>query len=727
MYLFSGCHREPKEITASRLRLDSFKHAPFNYPDPKAVFTSVILPAVLVCLFVIVSQAGGASMPITPDGTTYPRLKLPNPVHGDPLPEGGLRVGPKAKVYFFQQFDPTELNWADNLLRVSIGFEDPWAPGSEYALFPRGFDAYKNKAVVFLSRTLIKFDTSFDDAISPQLRSVNLPDYTITRIGEFLVLSDGTRRRWYFEGSESTERWRLVRIELVQRPGRFVELDYQDGQVAAVRFPNGKAAFFERGTNGYPNLIKTPFGTTIKISRNGAGHVTAIDQYMGDVAASSVPSLSVRIDLDEKNRIIRLVDRLGREWAVEYQSQKSGAGEQTDVATIICRADGSRSAHRYTLANGERDRTIEIVRDKVGGRTNQAAVELNRRSVKVGARYMPVSEFRIDKSATVSFEVDRQGNPANTIDPLGRVTLKAHNELGKPTETTGPAGSKVLSEYTPEGLLSRRIDDAGREEIREYDEYARLIRLVTTDGQVAEYRYSDGGDLIESNLAGEKHKFESDDWGRLTQHLRANGPLTTWSYDPFGRVISFEMRFTRGASTTQPADMSKTFEYDARGLLQRVVDQEGKSDRYFYGKGDVPTTLTRADGSRVVYRYDKRLRLEEKADPSRQIEHFQYSSSGYLETHIINNAKGGEITTRKLDPAGRIVSESGRAGRTQYQYDAAGRRTRIVYPDKSDTVFEYDQLDRVVSIRGSHQPAVDYEYDGKGQRITRQSSPEARP
>ena len=129
------------------------------------------------------------------------------------------------------------------------------------------------------------------------------------------------------------------------------------------------------------------------------------------------------------------------------------------------------------------------------------------------------------------------------------------------------------------------------------------------------------------------------------------------------------------------------------------------------------------------YGYDRLgrlIRVERPRNVDVPREDFVYHAGGAVSSHeVVRRAeRRNERDQYEYNPQGQLIAESiAGLGRTQYGYDDRGRRHHVIHPDGTESLYTFDDLNRIVTIRGSHQPPVDLAYDENGQRTVTPGNP----
>jgi RHS repeat-associated protein len=250
--------------------------------------------------------------------------------------------------------------------------------------------------------------------------------------------------------------------------------------------------------------------------------------------------------------------------------------------------------------------------------------------------------------------------------------------------------------------------------------------------------------------------------GRLLQMTDPNGLVTTYAYDPRGRVRTITRTPASGsAATTQhsytpwgdvsqvidPDGVTLNYQYDAAHDLRFIVDAAGNYIHYKYDlKGnrtgedthDLSGVLMRSVG----YTYDLRNRpsqinlagditqtvhdavgnLTSETDPNNHATTHQYDALNRLFKTV--NALTQE-TNYGLDNNDRptvVTAPNGLS--TQYQYDDLGNLLMEISPDRSTTTYSYDAAGNVLTVKDARNITTTYAYDALN-RVTLQQSSDA--
>jgi RHS repeat-associated protein len=226
-----------------------------------------------------------------------------------------------------------------------------------------------------------------------------------------------------------------------------------------------------------------------------------------------------------------------------------------------------------------------------------------------------------------------------------------------------------------------------------------------------------------------------DDAGQLEKVQKAYGVTTA-----NGFPVTLQQDY---ATYTYSLNGKRTSVTDANGNLARMTydghDRQsrwtfpgGDYEEYGYDKNGNRISLRKRDGSTLTFTYDNLNRMTRKAVPYRAglaLTHRRSVSYGYdlldLQTSARFDATADEPAegvTNDYDGLGRMmwsrITMDGVTRQLDYQYDDAGRRTRVEHPDGQAFLYRYDATGRLTDLR--HEVGAvatrlaDFTYDDRG-------------
>ncbi len=330
-------------------------------------------------------------------------------------------------------------------------------------------------------------------------------------------------------------------------------------------------------------------------------------------------------------------------------------------------------------------------------------------------------------AATTEYRYDVLAlNLVEAVDPSGRTTRNAYDDLGRVIAVTDPAGQTVQYAYNNHDQPTLVIDQAGAVTSYVYTPLRQLLRQTNPLGGMTQYEYEPARDLV----AGAKV-------AKVTYPL---GHCETFAYDAVGNLIA---RTDRNGWTTE-------YEYDELNRPTATIDPLRKTTRQAYdGVGNVIESTNRYGGATELS-YDDANQLLNRSDPlGRQI-HYEYDNCGRVTKEKV--ATVADPNWDDTDEFFETINQYDRCGRltviyegftpeedrrtTKRAYDCLGRLTDVTRhwpgtigqePNYSRISYEYDHCDnRVAETISAYVPAggtwrtertVSYSYDERDQVV----------
>ncbi len=301
-------------------------------------------------------------------------------------------------------------------------------------------------------------------------------------------------------------------------------------------------------------------------------------------------------EFDEKGRIISVTDPNDATWRYEYDALDLVIRETDPEGNeILIQRDGGGREVGVVDPQGGR---IRVWRDAYG---EADAIQLQNGATQsyVLGPYGRVTQRVDERGARHSYEYDAHANLTAHVSPLGARREYTYDYWGRRTSSKDPAGHVTRYYHSAGGKLLAVDDPLGRRTQLRYDSMGNLVQQVDPDGSVtlAEYgglnwqysvRYPDGSEvrtlhnregwpLYIVNERGERHEFEYEPTGLVSQEKDFGGRVTRYGYDALGRLTWFD----RGAGAFQierdkvgrivaeqtPEDEVSSYTYNRRGEL----------------------------------------------------------------------------------------------------------------------------------------------------------------
>ena len=190
-----------------------------------------------------------------------------------------------------------------------------------------------------------------------------------------------------------------------------------------------------------------------------------------------------------------------------------------------------------------------------------------------------------------------------------------------------------------------------------YDELNRLKTVVQAEGTpheaVTEYEYDAHDNLtMVKDAEGKVTRYAYDDFGRVTEIISPDTGSTQYTYDEAGNV----------KTKTDAKGVTVSYEYDALNRLTRIDIPEEPDIIYSYDEADVQngagrmTTVTDASGT-TRYDYDER----------------------------------GSVVEQRATIGGVLYI-------TRYEYNRNNALTKITYPQGAQVAYQRNAAGNIVSV-----------------------------
>ncbi len=320
----------------------------------------------------------------------------------------------------------------------------------------------------------------------------------------------------------------------------------------------------------------------------------------------------------------------------------------------------------------------------------------------------------------------------------GRVTSLAQTyEAPTPTSASATLTRTLTYGYSTDGLLLEKITD-GEGRVTQFGYTGRDLTSITSPrGTITSFTYDTGHRvtrIVRDSATGgiaattglNYNAGASTDSTGATAATDANGGITTYTRDAFGRVLK----------VTDPNGNPRNTEFDANNNVTAAVDALGARTTFGYNGNGSPDSVTlpktasttTAATAKATYADPAHQFLPDTAtDPQANTTTLGYDTPGNLET-TSTPANGGTVSTTNTynPPAGQTPvcvgggkpgqlcdSTDGRNNKTVLEYDTGGDLKRVVPPTGAvkPSSFTYDGAGRVKTVLDGNAKTTTYVYD----------------
>lgn len=450
--------------------------------------------------------------------------------------------------------------------------------------------------------------------------------------------------------------------------------------------------------------------------------------------------------LSEVNGLIEVRDPQGGVLTTDINGWQSSWGARVDyqrnparqiTAIVLIDEDGSSEITRVSYGYDNQGRLASMT--DIGGGVSRYeygdTAHPNHVTRTLDALGNPVAQMVFDNQGRMIAHCSSDGDLAT----LGGCTLFEFTTGGGAETIFDPRGFRIDRFYDENGLLSARHDYFDTNQFVEqrwtYDDDGNIVEYRDRDGGITTSEYDENGNKVRLVLPdGSETTWEYGDCGSdWIRQCDALANCTTRTFDQVCRIVS----------QTDPVGGTRRVEYDARGFVQRMIDEEQQARTFTYdARGQLVQSVDNL-GQVLQYQYDPLGQLSQVVDRNGDQREFIFDSAfrlieerrpgeGSVATWTYNElnqiaaaSKDGSTLSYTYDRSNRVTRVEhewpGDPGWwVEYDYDASGNVTRVVDSAGGITEYEYDGIDRLVSIRQSGTDVID-------KRVDIESSPAGLP
>ncbi len=530
-----------------------------------------------------------------------------------------------------------------------------------------------------------------------------------------------------------------------------------------------------------------PSGHTAEFAYDKQGNVIWTKDPMGNVTAHGYDEHSNRIATTNAlrnvtlwkynlnlDRMTEFIDPLGSSTFFEYDASGNLTNQYDALGRLmscayyangllktLTDANGNTSSYTYTSEGFPR-----LAIDPLGHQTRYMHNELGwvlstENALTQAINYVYNSKGKIIRTVdalhrTNTFLYDGAGNLITSTDANGNSISNVYDEANQLIKTVNAIGATQMVSYTELGLVERVTDAYGNTASNVYDSLGRLIEIHDQAGRISRVEYNANGEC--TRLIDPLGNTVTTYYDALNRPVRMVDPLgnvthTTFDacglkdivtlpkgnrskneYDSRGRLVKW----------TDPKGYEWVYQYDHAMNITNVIDANGGNYTMAYGPRNERLLERNQDGMEWSYVYDELLRLREEHTPDNLLKTYRYDAGGRLiatefstgrvdersyddndnVTNLVRNSDGGAFsTTLWYDDINRIVQvKDSHDQLVRYEYDLLNRKTAMIYPGGDTLTNQYNTLGQLVRQIDWEDRETVYSYDKTG-RLTSKKYP----
>jgi len=505
------------------------------------------------------------------------------------------------------------------------------------------------------------------------------------------------------------------------------------GNLQSTLDPNGQTTTF------CYNLAGQPVRQVVNASDLRFANSTCAVDYLGNVAntdqdlitnfvynaagqrTDTLSLMDIQVDPQNQNNVQSLLwDHQHTEYLLtgnplssSDEDYQSAAGYESvtlpDTVYLGGQVLSTNTKTSYLYDNGGRtEQTADL-----SGRNTHVYYDDADRPTKVIQNYQGTSlaPSKNDLNITTSVTYDGLGRPLTQTDANGRITTHLYDDtLGKVT-ILDPLQHPSSVQYDVMGNVSQMTDANGNTTQFGYDHLYRQISVTTPPNTTT------GQKLTTQTLY--------DSLGNVTDRIDANNIDNHYTYDFQNRLTQVDenCNFNGACNTTGTDHAHTSYVYDQRGLLQSMTPSGSGQITYVYDKAGRRTTVNGALlHTTWTTTYDKAGRVRTQSAPNGAITTttYQWTPDHLHQTQIsdFQSPLNGLTTTLTYDALGRVSTMVDSLGQTTYNYDSVDRLLSVQDPNHQTVSYDYYPDGNLLSLTMPGNKPLSYLYDGDGRLQT---------
>lgn len=484
---------------------------------------------------------------------------------------------------------------------------------------------------------------------------------------------------------------------------------------------------------------------------DAAGHVTQYSDYDANGNVGTITDRNgviTRLTYDQRNRI-RSITNQSTNAVTQYFYDSRG-----NIFSIIP-PEGDRiditynPADRVTEITDNLGNMIEYDYDVEGNRISESIYD-PQQNLKKSLTFTFDAYNRlktiVNPDATYrEYTYDGKGNRTGARDARGNATSYTYDALDRLIQTTRPLTTMTDQTYDAHDNLIAVTDPNEHTTQYWFDDFGRKNHTTSPDTGTTQFLYDEAGNLTQRvNAKGTTIDYAYDGLNRLTSVRFPAEPAQniTYTYDS----TSVTYGIGRLTGRTDPSG-AYTFHYDAQGNMtkeEKTIEGILYTTRYTYNKNNVLTSITYPSGRTVAYSFDGAGRINQVSAMMNGAPTTLASSITYLPFGGITGLTYGNRLSliQEYDNQYRVSSiAAGSVFDLGYSYDANGNIISAVdpvnptagVPHDPTGVYSYEQGSNVLLAISGPSPRTFisdlngntiadnnrvYEYDGLNRLVT---------
>ena len=466
-------------------------------------------------------------------------------------------------------------------------------------------------------------------------------------------------------------------IQMVDPLGNTIQMNYdQRGVMTNMIDSKHQITHFIYDALRQPIAVTGPMNNTETTTYNAKQKPTQMVDAMNNI---------VKCVYDDHDWLIFMVDELGDTTWYSYDNIGQVIG--------IRMSNGQELSYQYDalsrlISTGDRMGVIaQYVYDANGNVVECVDGEGNHSWLTYDAMNRLTHTNNAD-GGTSQYTYDDNSNLLTFTDANGHTTTYVYDALNRLVSSTDALGHTTSKTYNANGSMTSITDAKGQTTSYTYDAKGQLTQITFADGKTRTIEYDANGNVTrQKDEAGRYTIFAYDVLNRLMQKTYPDQSTHQFTYDLNGNKLS-----------AVNANATVQFTYDAAG---RVLSEtlNGKTTNYGYNTRDRTSGVTYPNGRSIIRQYDYRGRLAAIVENDSIEVSFDYNNNDFLTQRSYQNGTAANYTFDQLNRLTRIM-DSPQVMDVEMTYDPVGNilsKKDFLHPDKSESN-TYDVVNQLIGF-----------------------------
>ena len=467
-------------------------------------------------------------------------------------------------------------------------------------------------------------------------------------------------------------------IRMVDPLGNAMQMSYDSrGAITAMTDAKQQVTHFTYDALRQPISITGPMNNTVTTTYNAKQKPTQMVDAMNN---------AVKRVYDDHDWLTYTVDVLGDTTWFSYDNTGQVIGIQMPTGQeltyqydvldrLVTTSDRMGTTAQYVYdAN---DNVVESI-DGEGNHTYFTYDAMNRLVLVADAN-----------GGTSQYTYDNNGNILTFTDANGHTTTFVYDALNRQVSSTDALGHTTSHVYDANGNMTSITDAKGQTTSYTYDANGQLTQITFADGKTRTFEYDGNGNVVrQKDEANRYTTFTYDALNRLTTKTYPDNSTHQFTYDLNGNMLSA----VNASATVQ-------FTYDAAGqVLSETLN--GKATTYNYNTHQRTTDITYPGGRSITEQYDYRGRLAAIVENENNVVSFSYNNNDFLTQRSYQNGTNSNYTYDLLNRLTRIM-DNPQVADVEMTYDAVGNilsKKDLLHPTKSEA-YTYDAVNQLIGFK----------------------------